>query len=133
MKKTIMIQILALILMMSGCTIQNPIKKYGNYTELVDLDLSFENDTAVCRLTVHGIDTADSIRANMYLYCQNDDGTWELLYAWKNMEEQGNKLDIVEQCKVDEGELYKLYFTGKCFAENGIYYDALTLKDIVQY
>lgn len=133
-KVEIIILALALTVSVFGCKERAPVNDFGAYTESVSLDLSFENGSAVCSLTVQGEDTAAAIRANMWLYRENDDESWELLQSWKNMTVDGNCLEIVEKYNVgSSGDRYKLYFTGKCFAENSIYYDALMVEEIVKH
>lgn len=103
-----------------------------SYTSEVFLNLSFSGSTAVCELGITGASTASSIKANLWLYQQNDNGSWTVLNSWKNITANTCDLDIVRYYNpVYYGETYKLYFTGKCYGPNGVYYDALAADSIV--
>jgi len=103
-----------------------------SYTNRVVLNLTFSGSTALCSLSVSGISTASSIKANLWLYQQNDDGSWTVLNSWKNIIVEGCDLDITRYYNPTYyGQTYKLYFTGKCYAANGVYYDPLAAETIV--
>ena len=103
-----------------------------NYTNLVTLNLAFSGSTAVCELSVIGDSSSSGIKANMWLYQQNDNGSWTLLNSWKNITTTENVLGITRYYNPTYyGETYKLYFTGKCYAANGVYYDPLAAETII--
>ncbi|MBR5475016.1 MAG: hypothetical protein IKU83_06385 [Lachnospiraceae bacterium] len=103
-----------------------------SYTAQVILNLSFSGSTAVCELGVTGSTTSSGIKANLWLYQKNDNGSWTVLNSWKNITTTNPYLDIVRYYNpVYYGETYKLYFTGKCYGPNGVYYDALAADSIV--
>ncbi len=104
-----------------------------DYTDSVTLKLSFVGSTAVCELGIMGGSVATSIKANMWIYEANSDGSWTLLNGWRNIVVQDNDLDIVRYHNpVYYGETYKLYFTGKVYGPNGIYYDPLVAETVVE-
>lgn len=103
-----------------------------SYTSSVTLNLTFSGSTAVCELRVVGASTASSIKANLWLYQKNNDGSWTVLKSWKNIETNSSSLLVSRYYNpVYYGQTYKLYFTGKCYAANGLYYDPLAAETIV--
>lgn len=103
-----------------------------SYTAEVFLNLSFSGSTAVCELGVTGYTTSTGVKANLWLYQRNDNGSWTVLNSWKNITSSSPNLDIVRYYNpVYYGETYKLYFTGKCYGPNGVYYDPLAAESIV--
>lgn len=103
-----------------------------SYTGSVTLDLSFSGSTAVCELIVIGSSTSSGIKANLWLYQQNDNGSWTVLNSWKNITTEESSMLVTRYYNpAYYGETYKLYFTGKCFGPNGVYYDALAAETIV--
>ena len=103
-----------------------------NYTSTVALNLTFSGSTAVCELVVLGESTSSGIKANLWLYQQNDDGSWTVLNSWKNITTDDSTLGVTRYYNPTYyGQTYKLYFTGKCYAANGVYYDPLAAETIV--
>ena len=105
-----------------------------DYTDDTYLSLSFSGRTAYCNLMVIGYSDASKIKANLWLYEQNSDGSWKLLDSWKNMVTSGNTFGTEQTYSpVYKGRTYKLYFTGKVYGPNGLYYDPLAEESIVTY
>lgn len=105
-----------------------------DYTTTVTLTLSFSGNTAYCTLMVIGDSDASKIKANLWLYEKNSDGSWTLLDSWKNMTKAGSTFGTEKTYSpVSKGKTYKLYFTGKVYGPNGLYYDPLASESIVTY
>lgn len=105
-----------------------------DYTSDVSLILSFSGTTAYCSLMVLGYPNASKIKANLWLYEKNSDGSWTLLDSWKNMVKTGSAFGTEQTYSpVSKGKTYKLYFTGKVYGPNGLYYDPLAEESIVTY
>ena len=105
-----------------------------DYTSDVVLSLSFSGNTAICDLMVIGDPNASKIKANLWLYEKNSDGSWKLLDSWKNMIEYDNAFGTEKTYStVYKGRTYKLYFTGKVYGPNSLYYDPLAMESIVTY
>ena len=105
-----------------------------DYTDNVALSLTFSVSTARCSLMVIGDTSASKIKANLWLYEKNSDGSWKLLDSWKNMVTSGDTFGTEKTYSpVYKGRTYKLYFTGKVYGPNSLYYDPLAMESIVTY
>ena len=97
------------------------------------LNLTFSGDTANCSLMVTGKSNAERVRASLFLFEEEDDGSWTLLDSWLGIE-SSSRYFITEQyySPVYKGRTYKLYFTARCYGPND-FYDMLADQTIVTY
>lgn len=97
------------------------------------LALSFDGNKAICSLDLNGYSWATKIKANIWLYQDDGDGTWTTLRSWTNMVVYRDHYDFEQTYSpVYKGQTYKLYFSGQVYAEDGTY-DSLFLRSIVTY
>jgi len=97
------------------------------------LMLSFDGNKANCSLNVIGYSWATKIKANMWLYRDDGDGTWTTVRSWTNMVVYRDYYTLSgSYSPVYKGETYKLYFSGQVYAADGTY-DSLSLRTIVTY
>lgn len=97
------------------------------------LMLSFDGNKAYCSLDLNGYNWATKIKANVWLYQDDGDGTWTTLRSWTNMVVYRDHYDFSgTYSPVYKGETYKLYFSGQVYAADGTY-DSLSARKIVTY
>lgn len=102
-------------------------------TDEAYLALSFNGNTANCTLNVRGYSWTTKIKANVWLYRDDGDGTWTTVRSWTNMVVYRDYYDLSgSYSPVYKGETYKLYFSGQVYAADGTY-DSLSLRTIVTY
>ncbi|MCI8514656.1 MAG: hypothetical protein HFI93_08560 [Lachnospiraceae bacterium] len=102
-------------------------------TSDVYLALSFDGNTAYCSLDLNAYSWATKIKANVWLYRDDGDGTWTTVRSWTNMVVYRDHYSLSgTYSPVYKGETYKLYFSGQVYAADGTY-DSLSLRKIVTY
>jgi len=102
-------------------------------TNEVYLALSFDGNKANCSLNVIGYSWATKIKANVWLYRDDGNGTWTTVRSWTNMVVYRDYYTLSgTYSPVYEGETYKLYFSGQVYAADGTY-DSLSARSIVTY